>query len=92
MNWYYYKKIGLEIPRFWKNVSTIFVIPLIMCVLSLIIFNFFPIDGWLKLLTAIIGYTIIFIVSNWKFIMNDYEKDIFRQPINKLTRKFKRGN
>ena len=88
MNWYYWKKIHLEIPRFWKNVVGIFIGPIIMCVITLIISNFIDFYNVLALISGIIIYVIIFFVYNCFFCMNDYEKDIFKSPVRKILNKF----
>ncbi len=90
MNWYYWKKIGLEIPRFWKSIAKLFVIPLLMCVLTLIIKIFVDFDSWITLFAGIIVYVLVFVAANWIFVMNDYEKDIFRGPLKRVISKFKR--
>ena len=90
MNWYYWKKIGLEIPRFWKETAKMFIIPTIMCVVTLLIKQFITLDTWMWLLLAIMIYTIVFAIANWVIVMNDYEKDIFRGPIRKIFNKFKK--
>ncbi len=90
MNWYYWKKIGLEIPRFWKNISKLFVIPIVMCVLTLMLNIFVDFDSWFTLFAGIIVYTVVFALANWIFVMNDYEKDIFRGPVKKVIGIFKK--
>lgn len=90
MNWYYWKKIGLEIPRFWKGTAKMFIFPTILCVVSLFVKQYVALDKWIWLLLAILIYTLIFIVFNWLFVMNNYEKDIIRGPIRKIMNKFKK--
>ena len=90
LNWYYWKKIGLEIPRFWKETAKIFIIPTVMCVITLLIKQFITLDTWMWLLLAIMIYTIVFFIANWFVIMNDYEKDIFIGPIRKAVNKIRR--
>ena len=90
LNWYYWKRIGLEIPRFWKEIVKLLVFPTILCILSIVIKRFITIDNWGILLSAILVYTIMFMVVNWLFVMNDYEKDIFRGPIRKIVNRFKK--
>lgn len=90
MNWYYWKKIHLEIPRFWKSVVGIFLGPVIMCALTLIVSEFVDFYNIIVLLSGIIFYTIIFFIYNWLLVMNDYEKDIFRRPIMFTLNKFKK--
>lgn len=88
MNWYYWKKIGLEIPRFWKSLLNITVCPIIMCAVFLIISYFVDFYNPAVMLAGIIVYTILFIVTQWRFAMNDYEKNIFRAPVMKVVNKF----
>lgn len=90
MNWYYWKKIGLEIPRFWKSVWHMYLIPIAMCVITIFISNFISFNSWIIMFAGIILYTIVFIVLNWVIVMNDYEKDIFRGPVRKAVNKFRK--
>lgn len=90
LNWYYWKKIGLEISRFWKEIVKLFVIPTIMAAVTIFILNFVTLDKWITLLIGIIIYTLVFAIVNWFIVMNDYEKDIFRGPVLKIVRKFRR--
>ncbi len=92
MNIYYWKKIKLEIFRFWKSVLKVFIIPILMCIISLIIFNFIILDNWFTLFIGIIIYSVIFIVLEWLFAMDDYEKNIFKGPVNKILNLLKRKN
>lgn len=87
MNWYYWKKNGLEIPRFWKNVGHLFIIPIIMCSISLIVVSFIQLNSWIVLLLFIAVYTVLFVLLNWFIVMNDYEKDIVRSPLKKIKSK-----
>ena len=88
MNWYYWKKIGLQIPRFWKSILNICIIPIIMCVVTLFISTLIDFYNPMFLISGIAIYTVIFVLGEWIFAMNDYEKDIFRSPVKKLIRKF----
>lgn len=90
MNWYYWKEIGLEIPRYWKSIANIFIIPLIMTIIGLFVLKFISLNKWIPLLGGIFIYTVIFAVVNWFFVMNDYEKDIFRVPVIKAMKRIKK--
>ena len=91
LNWYYWEKIQLEIPRFWKSIINIFIIPIIMCVVSCILFRFVKIDSWFTMLCGVLIYTLLFVVLNWFFVMNDYEKDIFIGPLKKIKKNIKKA-
>lgn len=87
MNWYYWKKTGLDMIRFWKSVGKIYVLPIIMCCITLVVSHFINFYNIFALLVGIIIYTVLYVVLNWLFIMNDYEKDIFRTPLKRLMNK-----
>lgn len=89
MNIYYWKKIHMDIPLFWKKVGKIFIFPSIMCVVVLglsKVINFYKVS---VMLSGIVIYTIIFLIFNWKFIMNDFEKELIVEPIKKIMRMLK---
>lgn len=76
MNWYYNYRIGLNIGKFWSQVSKIFLIPIIMAAVVIILGK---IINWYNIATMICGillYTIIFFILNWMFIANTYEKKL----------------
>lgn len=90
MNWYYYKKIKLDIPRFWKECGQIMVIPVVMCSTTLIL------SGWVNfysmpvMLSGIGIYTAIFAVLNWLLVMNKYEKSIILSGIMAVLAHFRK--
>lgn len=87
MNWYYWKKIKLDIPRFWKNIGPMFIFPAVLSVVSIFALKYISINSWFMLFVLIIIYTLIFILFNWFFVMNQYEKDIFIKPVKRILRK-----
>ncbi len=91
LNWYYWKKIGLEIPRFWKETGKLFVFPIVQACLFIIVKRFISFDNWALFFLGVIVYTAIFVIFNWIVIMNDYEKDILRAPIRKIINIIKKA-
>lgn len=87
MNWYYYKKIGLEMPCFWRNIGSLLPIPVCMCIIGVILDRYIDYSVIPVFLTGVIVYTIIFAGLSWKFCMNEYEKDLIRIPVKKLMKK-----
>lgn len=85
MNWYYWKKTKLDIPRFWKNVGPMFIFPSLLSVCFVVFLRYLAIKSWMMLFIFIGIYTVIFCLFNWFFVMNKYEKDIFIQPIKKIV-------
>ncbi len=91
MNWYYWKKIKLDIPRFWLSVLKIIFIGAVLCVIALFISKYIVIDNWLIMFICIIVYTLIFCVLQWIFAMNSYEKGLFTTPIKRIIGKFQKN-
>lgn len=86
MNTYYYKVTGINIPKFWKNIITISIVPISMMIVALFIstkINFYKPSLFML---GVIIYTIIYCLLSYAINMNDYEKDIFRKPIIKLLK------
>ena len=90
MNIYYYKVTGLDIPRFWGNILRMAVIPGMMIAAGLFILKRITLDGWIPFLAGVVIYTGIYALLMYGFVMNDYEKDIIRKPIQKLLNRFRR--
>lgn len=85
MNVYYYKVIGIDILLFWKNIVKLAIIPSCMMVCGLIFSHFLGIVTWETFLIGVIVYSCIYAILMYRFSLNDYEKDIFRKPLLKLT-------
>ena len=92
LNWYYWKKIKLDIPRFWKNIGPMFIYPAILCICFIVLFKFVTIDSWPMMFVFVGIYTALFCLFNWCFVMNKYEKGIFLDPFKKLINKKKNQN
>lgn len=84
---YYYKKINLDIPKFWKEIIKITVPIAIATLLGIGLTKIIKITTIPMLVIQIIIYTIIYIAVIWKFAMNSYEKKLILEPILKLKEK-----
>lgn len=78
MNWYYQKKIGLNIIRFWREIFSILPALLLPGFVGAVIFKYAQIDSWRQLIMygMLIVVTYGISVSLWGF--NDYEKGLIR--------------
>ena len=88
MNWYYWKKTGINIPLFWKNIIKMSLAPVVMIIAGVIICQFVVIDSWLSLFIGIAIYLVFYFPIVWFTGMNKYEKDTVLSPIKKMKRKF----
>lgn len=82
MNWFYSRKIGLEIKRFWHSILPIYLFPIVMALVTLIlgryIIDFYSV---ITLIIGILAFSVIYCVFNWAFIMNSEEKQIIKDLI-----------
>ncbi len=87
MNWYYHKKIHLNMFFFWKSIFSLckgLVIPVIFGIVVLV---FADTRGAVKLVLLGLLYSVIYMISMWLFGMNQNEKDQIITTFNGLKRK-----
>jgi O-antigen/teichoic acid export membrane protein len=84
MNIYYYKKINIDIPKFWKEIFFIMIPILIIFVPMYYINNNIEISAISKLLLGVPIYSLIYMFVIYNFAMNKYEKTIISTPIKKI--------
>ncbi len=74
MNWYYYKKIGINIFYFWKNIISFFPSLMIPVVFGFIIDRVVSYENVITLLFSIVAYTFVYSIAVYKFGLNTSEK------------------
>ena len=84
MNIYYHKKTGLDMKRFWSKVGGVYVVPALMCCVTLLISRVIDFDNVASLSVGILIYTAVFGGLNWFLVLNEYEKNLIIVPIKKL--------
>lgn len=87
MNIYYYKKIQINIPLFWKEIIKMSVMPVILCIICYILIKHYTIHNINELILSIVIFSIIYIPIIWVTSMNKYERALFLSPLKKLLRK-----
>lgn len=87
MNIYYYKKIGIDIFYYFKELFYVLrgMIPAI--ILAIVIYNI-NIGSFVNFILMAIGFTIFYCLSCWIFSMNKYEKGLFTRKIDNTKNKF----
>lgn len=76
INIYYYKKIHIDIPKFWKEIRIMTIPVLFSLGISSIINSFIVGISLSNLIIKGSIFTIIFVISMWSTGMNDYEKEL----------------
>ena len=91
MNWYYYRRIGLDIPAFWWHIFHLMpsmVLPAAAAVLLAVFTH--PTTYW-ELIPPGCAFVAIYALSVWLFGMNRYERSLITGPLRRLTRRRKGG-
>lgn len=89
MNWYYWKRVGLNIPRFWKNILNIEEMPLALCILFLILGQFVDFYNIYVFLMGVVVYVILYVILIWNFSMEPNEKQMIAEIFNIIKKKRK---
>lgn len=91
MNIYYYKKVNIDIPRFWKEIMKISIPVIISLILGIVINSFVTGSGFIYLIIKGLLFSLIYGILVIKIGMNNYEKILIIKPLKKvfkgLTRK-----
>lgn len=80
MNWYYHSKVGLNMGYFWKKIfkfTPAFIIPILY---GIIVNQTIDLYSVANLIIYGFIYVLIFVLSMWFFGMNDYEKNLIKNP------------
>lgn len=89
MNWYYHRRIGLDMQYFWKQICRILPSLLPPCIVGALVYVFADIQGWLELAAYGMLITAVYGISVYLWGMNGYEKGLLRSVVLKLTGKGK---
>lgn len=83
MNWYYWKKLNIDILTFWKNIFkiSISIIPAFVC--GLVLCKLFEINNFIGLLICVTIYAVVYMVCLLLWGMNPYEKGIIKSILKR---------
>ena len=85
MNVYYRRRQDLDIKTFWKEISKMSIIPIVLIFSSmLIIRHFFALDSWGKLILGIAAFSLVYIPLFFRFSMTDEERNLFISMFHKI--------
>lgn len=83
MNWFYQKKLGINIIYFWKSIAK-FIPALVIPVITGMLLNIKECSSLAGFVIRVVVYTIIYAISMYCLGMNDFEK----QQVSKILKKF----
>ena len=84
MNIYYYKKIHINIPQFWKEILKMTIPVIIVFPIGIILNKILIANSYVILFLKASIYTGIYLMFMWFLAMNKYEKNILLNPIKKI--------
>lgn len=85
MNVYYRRRQDLDIKTFWKEISKMSIIPIVLIFSSmLVIRHFFALDSWGKLILGIAAFSSVYIPLFFRFSMTDEERNLFISMFHKI--------
>lgn len=87
INWYYYKRIGLDIPLFWKNILKMCPVMIVMGAVWWFLLDAISVNNWLVFFLLAAAYTLLYFLLSYRFMMNQYERDTIMVPVKKVLRK-----
>lgn len=88
MNIYYYKKIHIDIPQFWKSIAKMSISPLCLGLIGWWILQNIAIYQVFPLIISIAIFSIVYIILFWFTGMNSYERSLFASPLRKVYHKY----
>lgn len=84
LNIYYHKKVGINIIEFWKSIIKM-TIPMVIPIIAIVVLmHFVTLHGYVNLVVFGGIYTILYCLTCYFLVMNDYEKNIVNKVLIKL--------
>lgn len=84
INWYYYKKIGINISLFWKNILRMSPVMLVMGTVGWFVLEHISVSNWAVFLGLAVIYSLVYWALAYHFMMDRYEQDLVRKPFIKI--------
>lgn len=84
INIYYYKKVGINVVKFWKEILKMTIPFSIPVIIALVLRYFVTLHGYTHVIVLGGIYTLIYMVVSYAFVMNNYEKSIVNKVLKKV--------
>ncbi len=91
INWYYHRKIGIDIPLFWKNILKMCPVMVIMGACAWFALEAVPATNWFVFFSLAGLYTVLYFLLAYRFMMNEYEREIVMVPLRKVYHKIRKN-
>lgn len=91
INWYYYKRIGLDIPLFWKNILKMCPVMLLSGSIWYLLLDKIQVTNWILFFALAFAYTGLYLILAYFFMMNEYERSLLQMPLKKVFQKLQKS-
>ncbi|SIR44228.1 oligosaccharide flippase family protein [Pontibacter lucknowensis] len=89
MNIYYYKRVRIDIPRFWREIGSMS-LPVIVLIPVGVLLNYLsPEVTFISLFIKVLIFSILYLNAIWWKGLNNYERELFWVPAKKVISKVK---
>lgn len=89
INWYYYKKIGIDVPLFWKNILKMCPVMIVMGGGAFVLLEHLTVDNWIRFFGWAVVYSVVYFLLSYYFMMNQYERNTIIVPLKKAWNRIK---
>lgn len=86
MNWYYHRRIGLDIPAYWRMAGLLTLKMLPMALPALALRRLLPGGGWLLFFVKCALFTLCYLPYAWRCLLSAGEKDLIRRTLRRARR------
>lgn len=87
MNIYYYCKQDIDIPRFWREIAKMSIVPIVVVVAGLWVTTFYSITTIANFATGVVIFSLIYLPLFWRFSLSSNERDLIRTPFVMLLKR-----
>lgn len=84
INWYYHRRIGIDIPFFWRNIVKMSPVMFVMGITAWFVLEWIAVSSWGIFFTCAAVYSLIYFALAYWFMMNQYERDLVMVPVRKI--------
>ena len=85
MNWYYHKKLSMNMIAFWKSILKMIPAIIPTVILGVAYVFFVEVDDWSTLLGSLVLYTLVYCAFMWAMGLNSNEKAIVRSILGRMV-------
>lgn len=86
MNWYYARRVGLEIPQFWREIASMLPALAPPVLFGVFLLRRIELRGYLSVGLWALAYLAVFGLSMWLLGLNDSEKQLASKLLQRLRR------